>query len=253
MVRVAVLLAIVLVLSLTLVASPSSGEPVPAATSKVYLPLVAKARPNEQVVIAEDFEGAFPGLWQLAGFSPGGDVHWGKRDCRAARGLYSGWAVGGSGLLCGANYPDGAETWMYYGPFSMVDATAGWIDVDLWYNFPDATDRISVFLSTDFWNFYGYRTNPGPGSSGGWEHWEISVASITLGTDGSPIGKPSLYVAFRFLSDDAGSLPEGAYIDNIRVTKQVQPGGASAPAVGAQTQANGSLVPEQVTLRAPLR
>jgi hypothetical protein len=79
-------------------------------------------------IMSEGFEGAFPGPWQVADAEPGyGEYFWAKRDCEAYSGRYAGWAVGGgddgSGLWCGDNYPDDAHSVMFFGPFSLGDAT----------------------------------------------------------------------------------------------------------------------------------
>ena len=57
-------------------------------------------------IMSEDFEGAFPGSWNVYDGNPeGGEYYWEKRICLPYQGSYSGWGVGGgaqgSGLSCG--------------------------------------------------------------------------------------------------------------------------------------------------------
>jgi hypothetical protein len=70
---------------------------------------------NWVTIIQETFEGAFPGVWDVwDGYDDGYEYYWGKRDCQAYAGSYSGWSVGagadGSGLACGSNYSTFAVT-----------------------------------------------------------------------------------------------------------------------------------------------
>jgi hypothetical protein len=72
-------------------------------------------------IFSDDFEGAFPGEWDVFDHDgdSNGEYFWWKRDCRPHTGGYSAWAVGagadGSGLPCGSDYPDHADSAMIYG------------------------------------------------------------------------------------------------------------------------------------------
>ena len=134
----AVLLATVL--NLPAVAEP----PEPAATlssevkpGQVFLdtsdivwdsPIEIDGSANDWIdIMTEDFEGDFPGAGWRMDENGTGDYKWAKSACRSYSGDYSAWGVGGgadgSNLQCGADYPNGAYSYMIYGPFDLSNAT----------------------------------------------------------------------------------------------------------------------------------
>jgi len=173
-------------------------------------------------IVQEDFEGAFPGSWQVSDEYPGtGEFYWGKRNCRAYGGSYSGWAVGaganGSGLTCGNNYPDDADSWMVYGPFSLVGATDADLNYKLWLNTESCSggcDVMCALASIDGNNFYGTCAQ---GYSDGWVDRMLDLTSVY--TIGDLRGKSAVWIAMYFYSDSSANYPEGAYIDNILLRK----------------------------------
>ena len=51
---------------------------------------------NWVFLLREDFEGAWPGGWEVSDYRVGsGEYSWAKRECTAHQGQASGWAVGG--------------------------------------------------------------------------------------------------------------------------------------------------------------
>ncbi|MEA3439804.1 MAG: choice-of-anchor J domain-containing protein, partial [Chloroflexota bacterium] len=172
-------------------------------------------------IMSEDFEGDFPGSWTVGDNNGGDEYYWNKRNCRPYQGSNSGWAVGGgadgSGLACGSNFPNDADSWMVYGPFSLADATDAelrywmWLDTD-----QSAEDKISILASVNGENFYG---GGWYGSSGGWVEDVFDLTDVP--TLGNLVGEPEVWIAFRFVSDGADSLPEGLYLDNILLQKKV--------------------------------
>ena len=105
-----------------------AAVPTSVLDKKVYLPLVLNGYPPTvgwTTMVSTDFEGTWPSPWVVSDNdgATNGEYYWGKRNCRAYAGSYSGWGVGagaqGSGLGCGSNYPDNAVSWMRYGPFSL--------------------------------------------------------------------------------------------------------------------------------------
>jgi hypothetical protein len=113
-------------------------------------------------LVSTDFEGTWPGPWNVfdKDGAANGEYTWGKRNCRAASGSYSGWGVGagaqGSGLGCGANYPDNAASRMVYGPFSLVGATAADLKYKLWLNTESGYDGVARLASINGTDFYGW-------------------------------------------------------------------------------------------------
>jgi hypothetical protein len=177
----------------------------------------------------ETFEGEFPGEWLI---ESDGEAEWGKRDCRAAAGSFSGWAVGGAffgdPLPCDSNYPDDLSSWMTYGPFSLEDATAGDVLFDYWVNSVRDSDVLNVGVSTDGRYFYGLYTS---GNSGGWRHGRLDLTNVFM--LGNVCGQPEVYLAFSFESDEDTNLPEGAYVDNIVLRKAAMEASAPQPMVSS--------------------
>jgi serine protease len=182
---------------------------------KVYLPLTLKnysaPMPANWVTITTlDFEGAFPGSWTLSP-STSGDYTWGKRNCQANTGTYSGWAIGdgttGSGLSCGSNYPNDANIWMVYGPFDLSSAQTAELVFYRWLNTEWNGDKHDYFFwgaSDDGANFSGFQNY---GVSGGWDQKTLDL------TDHA--GKSEVWVAFKFGSDSDTTLPNGVFLDDV--------------------------------------
>lgn len=171
-------------------------------------------------IVSTDFEGAFPGPWTVVdnNGTSYGEYYWGKRTCRPYAGNYSGWAVGGgtngAPLSCGSPYPDNAESWMVYGPFSLADATAGDLRFKLWTNSESGWDYVFWGASTDGINFYGSSTS---GASGGWVDKILDLSNVYQ--LGNLMGQPAVWVALVFESDESVAFSEGAYVDNIVLRK----------------------------------
>jgi hypothetical protein len=191
--------------------STSTPTPTPTQTPGAWL-----------TILSEDFEGSFPGAWTLidgqAGF---GEYFWGRRNCRAYSGNYSGWAVGGGAdggsLACQSNYPNNAKSWMIYGPFSLSDATAAELHLKAWVNTESPTemfDYLCWFASTDGNNFAGDCTW---GNSGGWVDEVLDLSNVT--DLGDLTGEPAVWVGLYFSSDASVTYAEGAYVDDILLRK----------------------------------
>ncbi len=184
-----------------------------------------------QVTITEmDFEGIFPGAWTLPD-TTGGQFDWGKRACRSQSGLWSGWATGGgltgTGQACGTNYPTSADTWMVYGPFSLADAGSAGMTLSAWINTEQGADILQWLASNNGTNFFGWQTS---GNSSGWADLSLDLGNVP--GIGSLLGESQVWVALRFSSGPAGTLPEGVYVDDIRVEKCTASCNMAAAAAG---------------------
>jgi hypothetical protein len=172
-------------------------------------------------ILHEDFEGAFPGPWLLEDDVQGfGEYLWAKRGCRPYAGSYSGWAVGGGAngafLACGAYYPNDVSSWMTYGPFSLADATAAELTFELWLNAEAGYDWFSVAVSTDGANWSGWSA-----TSNTWGWMDVRIDLSSAPHLGPLLGRPKVWVALGFDSDESYRLPEGSYVDNIMLRKCV--------------------------------
>ncbi len=194
--------------------------------------------------MSEDFESTFPGSkWQFYDYYNG--YSWGKRNCRAYAGSYSGWVVGGgsgASLGCLSNYPANAyapdeisQTWMQYGPFSLTGATAADLSFMLWTNSGNNgsnasdNDRLCALASIDDRDYWGWCW---------WGYHDWSSASIDLSNVyslGNLLGREQVWIAFIFDTNlDAISHGEGGYVDNILLRKCMAascPAGAPSPAL----------------------
>ena len=250
-------------------AAPTGYGPLAAGTvtANVYLPLIvhslpptatatatatatstptATATPNTgwTTLLSEDFEGAFPGQWDVfdnngADF---GEYYWAKRDCKVYAGSYSGWAVGGSpssSLACGALYPDNADSWMTRGPFSLAGANAAELNLYAWFNTPTDEFGLCLMASTNDVDYVGYCYK---GSSGGWIPLSLDLTDPVLG---DLMGK-DIYVGVMFVSDGSGTMKEGAYVDDIVLRKGNVTGLAPRP---AQVSAPDGMVAKPAALR----
>jgi hypothetical protein len=219
----------------------------PSEGGRVYLPLALRNDSSVAgwtTIVSTNFEGTWPGPWQVfdRNGATDGEYTWGKRSCRVYAGSNSGWGVGagaqGASLGCGAVYPNNAESWMLYGPFSLADATAAelrfklWLDTEI--NYDWVCRLASVEGDTDF---DGSCTS---GDSDGWIDMSLDLASLP--TLGSLLGQPQVWVALVFVSDGSTTYPEGGYVDNVVLRKC--PTGAMCPAASSPTLVPGSQVVE---------
>jgi M6 family metalloprotease-like protein len=173
-------------------------------------------------IFSDNFEGTFPGSWQLWRGSSSATTEWGKVTCASSGGSGSVWcAAGGSSPqpACG-QYVGNMNTWMYYGPFSLADATEASAEFDAWYDtevYNQSTqegDQFEWMISVNGQNYYGYYTS---GSSSGWVHQVFNFKDVTSIT---AVGAPQVWFAFIFKSDPYVQ-GGGAYVDNVVIKKTV--------------------------------
>jgi len=178
-------------------------------------------------IMSENFEGSFPSGWTVADrYSGYGEYYPAKRNCRPHSGSYSGWLVGGgaqgSGLGCGANYPDNAYAWMVYGPFSTVGATAGQLNFYHWTKTATSYDRFCAWASSDEDYFYGtcfYGTWP-------WSSYSLDLANAY---GHNYLGLSKVWVAFTLDTSGVVNTNEGAYVDDIVLRKCITGSCTGAP------------------------
>jgi len=189
----------------------------------------------EQTVFSDDFEGTFPGNWTVFDESectagevpdcgtprPPTGATWGRSTFRAASGgssLYAG-AGGPSPAPAGGPYKSDMDTWVVYGPFSLVDASDAWAEFDLYLDIePLYDDDIFWGVSTNGVDFDGFAVQPESGCTGAcaapiWVREMFNFKDITF----QPIlGQPQVWLAFNFRSDEIIEF-EGAYVDTVQI------------------------------------
>jgi serine protease len=220
--------------------------PAPLA-NKVYLPLVARQEPAGAwtTVANQTFEGAFPlPDWETLDNtgSLNGEYYWAKRSCAGYESANSVWAVGGGAqggqLGCGGQYPDNAESWLIYGPFSLAGATAADVSLKLWLDTELDNDGVLLGASTNGTLF----TFPNglSGNSQGWIDMSLDLSSVE--SLGNLLGQPSVWVAVLFSSNETVHKAVGAYVDNIVLRKCTSAtctgAGATGLSIGSNAGAN---------------
>jgi hypothetical protein len=195
--------------------------------NKVYLPLILAggSGPDSgpwQVIVEEDFEGNFPGSWDVD--DDGRGYQWAIRDCKAYEGNNSGWVVGGgasgAGLACGEHkVTDTLISTMTYGPFSLTNAGEAQLNFKYWFNtdvsFPgdlgfcaDFSTNGTAFLEESC--IYG--------NSGGWRDATFDLAKYGL------LEKDQVWVqigAYYFdTPSDLTLIDGGIFIDDVVVRKR---------------------------------
>jgi len=166
------------------------------------------------VILGDDFEGAFPGSWDVFDNdgAVNGEVFWAQTTFRANSGSQSVYGAGGGANAVGEGgpYAHNMDSWMVYGPFDLSDASSASWSFNLWLDSLDQ-DFIWFLTSTDGANFGGSGFT---GFSNGW-----FLHTVDLGGE-SLIGEPQVWIAFIFDSDGANSA-EGAYIDDVLLEKEI--------------------------------
>lgn len=208
--------------------------------TRTLTPTVTPTRPSGwQTLVNETFEGDFPGVWQVQDLMSGaGEYYWAKRACRFYAGASSGWAVGGGAdgrsLVCGANYPSNAFSWMVFGPFSLEGASAADLTFKAWIYTETYFDYIYRFASIDGENFSGSGTS---GNSQGWIDRTLDLSNVY--SLGNLLGQPRVWIALVFESDDSLTRAAGVYVDNIvlrRNNARTAPSEGSPPGVSDSDQ-----------------
>lgn len=180
---------------------------------EIYLPFITGIPEGQwQAPIYESFEGVFPGGWTITD-NPGLGYQWKDRDCGSSAGYWGGWAVGGGtnglSLTCGSEYPNNVDTWMAIGPVDLSDASRAELIFDLWLNTEPGYDFLSWGASEDGANFSLVSES---GDTNGWVGRMLDLSNV----DGqSFIGKPQVWIAFKFNSDYSITKPVGVLIDQI--------------------------------------
>jgi bacillolysin len=216
---------------------------------RLYFPWVGRdvqpGAPGWQTIASLDFEDGIPDTWSVFdnNAADGAEYHWASRDCAGFESARSGWAVGGGaqggGLACGASYPDDASAWMVYGPFSLEDAGGAEMALRSWRNLHGPGDRLCLMASVNGASFAGFCYSSS--TAGSWQTTGLDLDTTSLGTLS---GQPQVWVAVIFQSDASGSVPVGAYVDDI-VVRKCQPAGCAAGGVSRTAAGSPGAAPEQ--------
>ncbi len=191
-------------------------------------------------VMSENFESTFPsGLWTIDTLPMGEwqttDARWARSNCKPYAGTYSAaCAAGGSeGVTCGSNYPVNMFTYMAYGPFDLSDASDAYMDFYWWAISEDGWDYFIVAASIDGEDYYGVQWT---GYNNSWSQYTFDLTSVNVLGDLS--GEPQVWVVFLFYSDFIITEPDGAYVDNVELWKDISAGPADLALAGGTFSPN---------------
>jgi len=187
-----------------------------AVTPAAAQPLLPDTWSN---LFADDFEGTFPGSWQVINNGTFNGAGWGRWTCwyGSTPGRSVGSAAGGaSAIACDGPYYANMNGWLVYGPFSLAN---GYTAAELQFRFkleseepaPDIYDYFSAMASANGSNFFGV-TFAGAEAP---QQYTLDLANVPgLGT---LIGDGEVWIAFLFHSDESVQAANGAQVDDVVV------------------------------------
>lgn len=117
--------------------------------------MARSSQPSSRITVAsENFEGQFPhGNWRAFDndASTNGEYYWAKESYRPRTGQWSAYCVRGgrNGISAPGPYPNNAQSWMLYGPFSLKDATDAGVDFYYWLRTERGRDTLGWLASID--------------------------------------------------------------------------------------------------------
>ena len=94
----------------------------------------------------------------------------------------------GSSVSAPGQYPNNANAWMTYGPFSLADAQDARLGMRAWINTESNFDYFWIVASTNGTNFSGYKFsgNWAATTADGWINMAISFSDLALRTFSQP-------------------------------------------------------------------
>ena len=176
------------------------------------------------VVMVQDFEGTLGAGWNI--YSNRADAYWHPVNCLSVEssGSHSAWP----GLLAqdacaGAVVPQGLETWLVYGPFSLRGAQSA----ELTFYFRNqigAPAYLAWMVSTNGNDFWGYQISGQYANSNVYNNG-YNLVSLNLASApglGNVTGRDQVWIAFRFKSSTA-TPDRGPFIDLAYIIKNDHP------------------------------
>ncbi len=147
-----------------------------------------------------------------------GDYEWGRTNCDAWEGTYSGWcAAGGDDALvaCSDSYPDSCESWLKYDiPMDLSNAAAAGASFKYKVNSESGKDFLywGISLNGRDFSLIGFS---------GDHHWhEMSVDFFNDFAElKDPNNRNTVYFTIIFESDGENSDGQGAFIDDLFIYK----------------------------------
>jgi hypothetical protein len=186
--------------------------------------------PPWRLLMSEDFEGPFTSAGWTAFDKDGathGEYYWDDDDYKPHGGTYSAWCTdGGANGLDPAShdYPNYADTWIIYGPFSLLNYSNARLNFYYWLDSEATYDFFGWWASTGGL-YYGYVTS---GNSSGWQYVSFDLTAVP--TLGDVTGESQVWIAFTFASD-ASVVYKGAFVDDVELWGYYEGGDLYLPLV----------------------
>jgi subtilisin family serine protease len=185
---------------------------------------LAAGSKNLETILNDKFDGDFYGTWTvLDNDGPtNGEAYWGKTKKKYKSPPKSVWCADGGPDRAqpGEEYPNGMDSWMVYGPFSLEDANYAEVTFRTWLKSEAFFDKLRWFASIDGSSFVGYSASGNWASSYGWIRPKLVLTDLP--DLGDITGQPQVWFALNFKSDDSIT-SKGAYVDNLKITQFTDP------------------------------
>jgi len=159
------------------------------------------------IIIYEDFEGAWPNTWYVGndGGIPG--YVWGDNYYRSFDGSWSGFCAD-DGDNWAHSYPNDLHTYMEKREVSLSGYSSATLEFYYWLNCESGYDYFTVNVRDQYGQWHELFRDSGDKSASGWVHKRLSLEAFC--------GQTGLYIQFRFDSDSSIT-SEGVWIDNVRL------------------------------------
>ncbi len=157
-------------------------------------------------VKSEDFEGVFPGEWEVSG-----NPTWDDETQKYRSGSWGGYCCDGGSrrVTYPGPYPTDFRAWMIYGPFSMSGCDTGYVQFYRWLDCETTHDYLYVGYSTNGTEFHGFSES---GRHRSWSRKTLSLEPVA--------GQSQVWIGFLFNSD-VSVTDTGAVLDDILVRKRI--------------------------------
>jgi len=194
---------------------PSSMTlPKPQSSGPLFSP---QAPVLETTINTEGFEGTSPGDLP-DGWQSFGTPTWGVVDYRSYSGAHSVYCVG-TGVTPPGPYPNSCTAWMWFGPFSLLDAQDARVDLQARITTEINYDTLFIGASLNGNEFYGYSLSGNWAAESGGDGWMNIAFDLTrVYSLGDLCEEPNVWIALVFQSDFSLEY-EGVYVDDIVIEK----------------------------------
>jgi len=175
-----------------------------------------------ETVFTENFDGVWPGSWVVFDQdNTNGDDTWSPVGCgpTPVSDPCMCWCAGSGDMTACGNYDHYQDSWMVYGPFSVVNYDNAEVLFSYMNESETDYDIFAWVASIDGSSFNGYYTN---GTTAGyptmWHNMEFDLTTVP--TLGNLCGQPQVWIAFLFQSDLSNTM-RGAYLDDVTIRRNV--------------------------------